>query len=229
MDWSATGAMMSGIGAIAAAIGTVFIIALTWRYVQIYEGLLQLNRETLDAMKESVQASRDMAEVMRHQLSIASADVVAKIEQQHEPFRHLLNRMIEGTRRVRDCDIVDAFRGTNLGLRPDASWFIPNDYTRKLEIAKDLDGELHRILRDINDTPDGPLYLMQVAIGHAGHAIRPEYAQVPHEGHTAAAEVKRLADDAIKQLESALEFVNGRAARLAKVASSDAVPQRPPN
>jgi len=35
VDWSATGAMMGGIGAIAAAIETVVIILLTWRYVRI--------------------------------------------------------------------------------------------------------------------------------------------------------------------------------------------------
>jgi len=35
-------------------------------------------------MKDSVLASRDMAEVMRHQVNIASAGVQAKIEQQHE-------------------------------------------------------------------------------------------------------------------------------------------------
>jgi len=50
---------------------------------------------------------------------------------------------------------------------------IPNDYSQKLEIAKDLDGELHRRLRAINDTPHGPLYLMQLAIGRAGHDILP--------------------------------------------------------
>jgi len=213
--------MLSGIGAIAAAIGTGFIILLTWRYVRIYEALLQLNTETLRAMEASVLASRDMAEVMRHQLTIASADVKAKIEQQHEPFRHLLSRMIEGTRRVRECDIVGAFRNTNLGARPDHSWFLPNDYREKLEISKDLDGELHRRLGAVNDPPDGTLYLMQQAIGRAGHDIRPDYADIPREGYVAAAEVKHYADAAIKDLETTLKYVNDRAARLCTLAESD--------
>jgi hypothetical protein len=225
VNWPATGAMMSGIGAIAAAVGTLFIIVLTWRYVRIYEALLQLNRETLDAMKESVLASRDMAEVMRHQLTIAAADVHAKIEQEHEPFRNLLRRMIEGTQRVRDCDVISAFGNTNLGLRPETSWFIPQDYLQKVDIAKDLDGELHRKLRNINEPPDGALYRMQLAIGRASHAIRPEYTDLSREGYIAVGEVKQLAGQAIHDLQTTLSFVDARAERLRRAGRSE----RPPN
>jgi len=220
VDWSATGSMLGGIGAIAAATGTGLIILLTWRYVRINAGLLKVNRESLQLLRESVLASRDMAEVMRHQLAIASADVEARTDQEHEPFRHLVQRMISGSERVRDADLIAAFHGTNLGLRPDASWFIPPDYRQKVEMTKDLDGVLHQKLNAINEPPHGEFSRLQQALGRLGQKLRPEYRDVPREAYMAANEVNAAAKEAITELQAILAYIDERANRLRKVAKA---------
>jgi hypothetical protein len=220
VDWSATGAMLGGVGTIAAALGTLFVILLTRKYVRINADLLKLNRASLDALLNYVVATQDIAQIMRHQTAMAAADVKTRIEQEHEPFRHLINRMLDGVQRVQSSDLIEAFHGTNLALRPNSTWFIPPDYSEKIEKAKNVDGVLHLKLSALNEPPEGEFFRIQQSLGKLAHVLRPEYADVPQEAHAMADSVRNEAQAAIRRLLEIVEYVNERAERLRAVASA---------
>lgn len=217
IDWAATGSMLGGIGAILAACGTVFIIYYTRAYVHINAQLLALNRDSLIALRESVQTNRDMVDVMRHQVAIAGSEVEARIEQEHEPFRNLLIRMIEGCERVRDVDAIEGFRGGNLNLRPDNSWYLPRDYHEKLEAARNLDIELYKLLYDVYQSEHGELPRMQWSMNNVQKLVRDLYTDVPPQAYQAAADLKGRAQEAIDALQRIRAHVDARESRLKAV------------
>jgi len=210
IDWPATGAMLGGLGSMLAATGTFFIILHTYKYVRINRDLLALNRESLEALLKYVAATQDMAQLMRQQTAIAAADVDWRVGQEHEPFRHLLELMIAGCERVRDADLIEAFLGSNLNLRPSSSWFLPPDYLQKVEAAKNFDGALHLMLARLNEPPDGELYRMQLSLGELGHMLRSEFAEVPPQARHAAEAVKREAAESIDALRKAFAYIDSR-------------------
>lgn len=191
-----------------AVVETLAIIVLTWKYVRIYADLLVLNRESLDALKESVISSREMAEIMRKQTAIAEADSAGRIVREHEPFRHLIARMVEGVQRVLDTDLVHVYHEALNDQKPQTSWFIPADYREKVAVAQNLDGKLHALLAGLYEQPNGPLSQLHGALGEVGRAIRVEVEDVSHEGRTAVDEAQRYARAALVALLEILAYVN---------------------
>jgi len=209
--------MLGGIGATAAALGTLFIILLTRKYVRINAELLKLNRASLDALLNYVVATQDIAHIMRHQAAIAAADIETRIDEECEPFRHLVKRMIDGVERVRSCDLISAFHGTNLDLRPSSAWFIPADYLEKVEKAKNIDGSLHLKLLALNEPPGGEFFLIQQSLGKLAHILRPDYADVTQGARTTADDVWFQAEAALRRLHEIEQYVNERSERLRAV------------
>lgn len=139
IDWAATGAMLGGIGAILSVLVAGVLVWLTWRYVKIDAELLKLNRTSLDALRDSVAASREMAEVMQKQLAFTVTTRQDDVRQAYEPFRHLIQRMIAAFSQFMIMDVRQALTDN----RPLPSDLSPRDFFAKVEESREFDGRLH--------------------------------------------------------------------------------------
>jgi hypothetical protein len=167
-----------------------------------------------------VASTQDMAQLMRQQTAMAAADIQSRVDQEHEPFRYLLELMITGCERVRDTNLIEAFRSTYLNRRPTSSWFLPPDYHEKVEAAKNSDGTLHQMLSGVNEPPDGELYRMQLSLMDLAYILRSQYEDVPPEAQHAAEVVKREATESIAALHRVLAHLDSHSRR--KRASAEA-------
>jgi hypothetical protein len=176
IDWAATGAMMGGIGAILAAVFTLGLIFLTRRYVQINEKLYRLNKESLDQLKESVTATKDMAQVMTDEFGLHAAEREDAIRSEYEPFRGLLLQIQAGCHRLLTSDLRESF--AIAGSRPNTVDVRPTNFPEITAGAQHVDVGLHAQLMELDA---GPLGRLQRAMGQLAHLYRDRGEAPPEE------------------------------------------------
>jgi len=141
IDWSSIGAMLGGVGAVAAALGTLVLIALTRRYVQINAELLELNRDTLSSLQQSVQESNRQAEAATRSAELLAQQWAATQREKLEPVQVALTHatnMLEDF--IPQLTQVDELGSLGPDIRPD--WFLPDTFVNGVERARHVSTEL---------------------------------------------------------------------------------------
>jgi hypothetical protein len=152
IDWSATGAMLGGIGAAVAALGTAIVIWLTRKYVRINAKLLELNSDSLQTLRESVRESSRQAEAAAQNARILAEQWSSEQRERLLPIRIALS---EAKTMIQNFlpRLADA-QEYGFGERIRSCWQVPAAYIdaceRARHISPELYGEMTKSLRSLN-------------------------------------------------------------------------------
>lgn len=148
-------------------LSAVVLVFLTWRYVRINAGLLRVNQETLQELRDYVAATKEIAALTGRQAALLTADANRAIAAALQPFRSLLLRMLAGLQVLLRTDLMNAYSG-DASKRPQTSAFLPPDFLELTQRARDVDSDLHARLSKLIE-PEGGVTTLQVALGRLAH------------------------------------------------------------
>lgn len=176
--------MLGGLGAISAAVGTIVVICLTWRYVHINAQLLDLNRRSLDTLRESVQESSRQAEaatlnsrILSEQWSAAQRERLLPIQVALAEASAMIQAILQRLGEAEEYGIDTIISG----------WRVPPGFTDSTERARHISLELYeKMLGALREMNDVALLLERSSehwgdsepFDHFGERIRTAFARV---------------------------------------------------